>query len=155
MHLSFQVRTCQFAHKSIVTLVLNFSTLIINIPFVRSLKHLEILQTHNLVFGLQHIKFSQFNLIKSLALVHSWTTLHRAAPFYFIFCFLIIKALFSFLKNWDFHDRTPRSNNITPCRTLKIMWNVQKSDLEKKFHLNVCARVCSNFGKFMLLYLRN
>ena len=63
MNFRFQVQTCQFAHKSVVKLVLNLSTLIINISFGRSLKHLEMLHIHNTVFQLQDMKFFQFNLI--------------------------------------------------------------------------------------------
>ena len=51
MNFGFQVRTCQFTHKSIVKLVLNLSSLIINISIEQSLKHLEILQTHNIFFS--------------------------------------------------------------------------------------------------------
>ena len=53
MNFWFQVRTCQFTHKSIVKLVLNLSTLIINISIGRSLKHLKIVHTHDIVFRLQ------------------------------------------------------------------------------------------------------
>ena len=68
MNFWFQVRTCQFTHKSIVKFVLSLSTLIINISIGRLLKHLEILQTHNIVFRLHYIKFSQFNQFNNFTL---------------------------------------------------------------------------------------
>ena len=78
MNFWFQLRTCHFTNKSIVKLVLNLSALIINISSGRSLKNLEILHTHNIGFRLQHIKFSQFNLITSAYILKTmWTTTER------------------------------------------------------------------------------
>ena len=48
------------------------------------------------------------------------------------YCFLMKEALFSLKKIvWDFH-----------VRTLKIMWNVQKSNLKKNIQMDARACVC-------------